>query len=400
MKTIWVLTNYPWAIIPPRFGATYRTFHIANVLANANHQVNLLSFKHGKNEVHHHDGLTEWRLNGIAWSNQSVWERLVNLFGFILSGRYSNFWAVNRNSWILEVLNNKPCDLIICEQIWIAPLVSRIAASLGIPWILDSHNFYTEIQYRLLKDLSRRISGVLKPVRVLAYRLLEYERKVLRLANVIACVSQRDKQKYIQLGIPHEKILVVPNGIDLDRFPSTPSPSRFFKKQLGLPQNKSVVLFLGARNNQANIRAVSDISKRIAPFIDNAIFTIVGRGWKPEIRKNLYVIGEVESVRDHLLAADIVIAPLRFGGGTKIKVLEYMAARKPIIGTPIAFEGLSVDASSVIIEENIAKFHNHIRNILADPGFANQLASAARAAVEPFAWNQMVQPLLNWINEN
>ena len=54
------------------------------------------------------------------------------------------------------------------------------------------------------------------------------------------------------------------------------------------------------------------------------------------------VAGYVEDLRPWYRGADVVVVPLRHGGGTRIKVLEAFAYRRPVVATPLAVAGLDV----------------------------------------------------------
>jgi glycosyltransferase involved in cell wall biosynthesis len=62
----------------------------------------------------------------------------------------------------------------------------------------------------------------------------------------------------------------------------------------------------------------------------------------PEISHPNYITGFVENLPEYIAAADIAVAPLLKGGGTKIKILEYMACGKPVVTTTKGAEGISV----------------------------------------------------------
>jgi glycosyltransferase involved in cell wall biosynthesis len=86
----------------------------------------------------------------------------------------------------------------------------------------------------------------------------------------------------------------------------------------------------------------------------------------------------VPGVTPHLDRAAVVVAPLRLGGGLRVKVLEALAAGKPVVATPLAAAGLDVaDGAEIILAESAEAFGAAVGRLLIDP--ARRVALAARA---------------------
>ena len=104
------------------------------------------------------------------------------------------------------------------------------------------------------------------------------------------------------------------------------------------------------------------------------------------------VTGEVPDVRPYVDAASIVVAPLRMGGGMRVKVLEALAAGKALIATPRAVEGLHVtDREQVILVESDEDFRCAADWLLRNPAERASLGTRARAwAVANLGWDRSV----------
>jgi glycosyltransferase involved in cell wall biosynthesis len=104
------------------------------------------------------------------------------------------------------------------------------------------------------------------------------------------------------------------------------------------------------------------------------------------------VTGEVPDVTPYLAAASIVVAPLRMGGGMRVKVLEALAAGKPVIASGRAVEGLPVtDGKQVILAESDEEFCRAADWLLRHPDERAGLGRRARQwAVANLGWGKSV----------
>lgn len=99
---------------------------------------------------------------------------------------------------------------------------------------------------------------------------------------------------------------------------------------------------------------------------------------------NLRFAGRVPSTAAQLAAAQVAVAPLRHGSGTRLKLLEFFAAGLPVVCTAKAAEGLDVrDDRDVRFAETAAEFIAAIRALHADPATAAALGARRRGV----SWN-------------
>ncbi len=108
-------------------------------------------------------------------------------------------------------------------------------------------------------------------------------------------------------------------------------------------------------------------------------FYIVGKN-PPNIPKpsNVTFLGYVENTKEFIMKSDICIAPLRYGSGTRLKILEYMAMGKPIISTSKGAEGIDyTENKNIIIEDDFDAFSEKIRIVLDDKRLRDDLGKNA-----------------------
>jgi glycosyltransferase involved in cell wall biosynthesis len=92
------------------------------------------------------------------------------------------------------------------------------------------------------------------------------------------------------------------------------------------------------------------------------------------------VVGEVPDVLPELAAADVAVVPVRFGGGTRIKILEAFAYGVPVVSTTVGCEGLDVvDGEHLLVADTPDSFAAACARILADAELRARLTENARA---------------------
>jgi glycosyltransferase involved in cell wall biosynthesis len=112
------------------------------------------------------------------------------------------------------------------------------------------------------------------------------------------------------------------------------------------------------------------------------------------------VTGAVPSVIGHLHAAAVVIVPLRIGGGTRLKIYEAMAARRPVVATTIGAEGLDYRAGEdIVIADAPGDFAHAVVGLLRDPLRRSNLGHAAERRAALYDWPNVVGAFAKTLRE-
>lgn len=243
--------------------------------------------------------------------------------------------------------------------------------------------------------------GQRRAARQEATRARQFEAANLACYDGVIAVSDLDKQVFVnEFGIPAERVLVVENGVDLNYFSFTPR----------VPNEQKAVLFVGSLgyhpNRQAALRLVNRIMPRVWQSHPRANLWIVGPDADGALLarhdgERVFVTGRVEDVRPYLASASLLCVPLLAGSGTKYKVVEAMAAGLPVVGSPLASEGLDItDGRHLLVGESDAQLADAVLRILNDTGLAGRLAEQGRAFVErQHSWDIALSGLSGWLAE-
>jgi glycosyltransferase involved in cell wall biosynthesis len=263
------------------------------------------------------------------------------------------------------------------------PLLKSLAP--GVPVLCDWHDIHSEQMGRFSQ------SGVSLPKRWYAARtarkLAWHEDLLLSECPLHAACSQVDREKLL-LRHPQAKIHIVENGVDVPFYDSPREPSV-----------SSSIVFVGNMSYHANTDAVTYFAQSIWPLIrrdaPELSFTIVGSNPTSEVRQlaqlpGIEVTGTVDDVRAYYRQAAAVAVPLRAGTGTRLKILEAMAAGVPVVSTAIGAEGLEAsDGGVILIADSPERFAASILSLARDPVRRDRMAAAARMWVERYDWSHI-----------
>ena len=216
------------------------------------------------------------------------------------------------------------------------------------------------------------------------------EAKVCRAFDHILAVSEDDQRTFRnQFALSH--VSTIPTGVDTD----------FFRPAGERPKPGHLV-FVGSMdwdpNEDGAIWFLREVYSQIKQAVPNLTLSIVGRGPSSRLRAiaaekpGVEITGRVDDVRPYLSQAEIVVVPLRIGGGTRIKIPEAMAMAKPVVSTPIGAEGLPFrDGREIRIAERPEEFAQAVIKLLGDASLMRSIGEAARQeVVGKYGWDMVV----------
>jgi glycosyltransferase involved in cell wall biosynthesis len=104
-------------------------------------------------------------------------------------------------------------------------------------------------------------------------------------------------------------------------------------------------------------------------------------------------IGFVDDMAAELAASRLVVVPIWAGGGTRLKVLESLAAARPVAGTGLGVQGVGFeDGRHGLVVDDPAGLARAAAALLADEALARRFAEAGRALAERFRWTRTLAP--------
>lgn len=273
-------------------------------------------------------------------------------------------WLAPRDelgAWTLEQVLLSDADLVVMVQIDFA---GPVLGGIDIPLVMQTHNHESSAA---LSHLRRSSRSRLKEHAYRYWCIRNYERIGFPRAAQIWCVSNADAQRYVDRPVPKERIFVIPNVVPPSAFRTDPPIGRsglgLFFGHLGYGPNRDAVLTLADMSNDLTARGISNEILLLGNGADDDLRAAIARA--PGLR----FCGFVNDLMSTLDEASVVIIPLTFGGGTKLKVIEAMAAGRPVLTTAVGVEGIDgvVDGVHAIIRPVGPSFTEQAAEMLADP---------------------------------
>ena len=209
----------------------------------------------------------------------------------------------------------------------------------------------------------------------------DFERRVFRESDQVVAVSQEDAALIRDhLGARH--VDVVENGVDTAYF--RPDDSQ---------RDPGQILFLGSLDWRPNLNAVDQLLDKVFPAVrahePSARLCLVGRNPPEALKRRIQATPGVElhanvpDVRPFLARSAVMVVPLRIGGGSRLKILEALAAGTPVVSTCIGAEGLCVEPGThLTVVDRDDQMAGSIVGVLRNPAIAEVMARHARRLVE------------------
>jgi glycosyltransferase involved in cell wall biosynthesis len=224
-----------------------------------------------------------------------------------------------------------------------------------------------------------------------------FERRAFARAGRVVTVSPDDAALVRErFGVPAPRVDVVDNGIDRAFFESAaPGPGRDPKR----------ILFLGSLEWRPNLDAVGLLLDRIFPEVlaaePSAALELVGRNPPPALASRVAVTpgvtlrANVPDVRPFLAGAGVLAVPLRVGGGSRLKILEALAAGLPVVSTRVGAEGLCLTPGEHLdVVDDPCDVADALVAVLRDPARARAAADRGRELVlRRYDWDALADEL-------
>ena len=299
-----------------------------------------------------------------------------------------------------------PVQFLGAHSIWQAPATIRRLRRLLAdfrPDVVQTFLFHANVIG------SRALGSTERPILITGVRVADPARWRQRLeawtsrrADRIVCVSLAVADFCAaQAGFPRDKLHVIPNGIDLAGYP----PGRRLNPgQVGLPEERRVLLFVGRLHPQKAVDWLIGLAPRILDRLPCHDLVLAGDGpQRIELERlaassgvatRVRFLGHRADVADLLAAADLLVLPSRWEGMPNV-VLEAMASARPVVATKAAgvveLLGPLADRQTVEIGDGGA-LTEAIFQIASQPALAAELGQANRQRVaEHFSLERMIQ---------
>lgn len=356
--------------LPPHSGLRLRVLHLARELARSS-QVDLAvlgAAEAGPSEPFRLSSVPHHRSRGST----------------VLRSFRAPYAVAKRRSAAMASLAARPeWSSVQVESAAMVPAASRVR----VPVVLDAYDVESEL-LGSVADSSSPGPARLR-LRWEQHKTRRFERQVSTQVSAVCTTSDADAEVFEGWGA--REVVVVPNGVDTAAIAYRPPAV-----------SGAELLYVGHLGYQPNAAAARELTADVLPLVRDsepeARVRLVGRDaarLASLAGPHVELLGEVPDVLPELRRARAVVLPLRGGSGTRLKVLEAMAAGVPVVATPFAVTGISVrDGEHVLLGATPRELAAQVVRICRDEAFAASLSRNARELVErSYDWSIAGEPL-------
>ncbi len=380
MKVLYII---PYTPVNPTFGGSLRIYHILDHLCR-HHDVTVAGFSIPEDEKRlvknfpQLAGKTHF-IKSPALGKSARWVQFKSLF------TSHSYWHQSTRSEAFQTLLDKllkvnSFDIIQCEF----PSLAMYRYESDAIKIIDCHN----VEF----DNFRRMAKVKNPLKKMYYRLESYkfyqeETAICKKQDALFVTSDRDISIFDE-EVPEVPKYLVPNGVDASYFlPSKTTPKPYSMIFVGMmkyvPNYDGMIYFL------------DEIFPRIQEQFPEATITIIGKNPPTSITrragKNVIVTGFVEDTRPYIENASVYVVPLRMGGGTRLKIIEALSMKKPLVTTSIGCEGIDIEnKESALIADDPQEFADAVMKLFSNKELCKKLTdSGYKIVIDKYRWKSI-----------
>lgn len=401
MSSVLILTpQIPW---PPHQGASLRNFNIIKGLS-AELDVSLLSFAEADQSTDA-PPLTALlqRFETVAVPHRSLLTRLIQLVSSPTPDMGHRLFEPAFFAKLEQMLTDLSPTIVQIEGIELAraiPIIRKISPRSKI--VFDNHNAETALQERIYETDIGNLRKLPKAVysRIQVSKLRRFETWACQESDIVTAVSERDAELLNQFRRPNQsRVTAIPNCIDTTNF------------QIVDDEGEKIydLVFTGKMDYRPNIDAMLWFYQEIWPLVTqvkkDAKLVIVGKNPGPTISaldqfEGITVTGAVAEIAPWLNCSRVMVMPLRMGSGTRLKLIQALAAGLPVVSTSNGAEGYPVeDGKELLIANTPADFARQTLKLLESQTLQQQLGSNGRTFAEAFDWRKVIPKFIELYNQ-
>lgn len=318
------------------------------------------------------------------WSIRNIMLSVIGPFPLLVVRN----WSFDERRELQKELLQEKYDLIHTETFYVMPHLIKT----DVPVIQVEQTIWHEVyKHHVMTEIPR----LLRPFFMIdVAKIIFWEKYYWRKADGLFAVSQEDRD-IMQKLLPGKLVNIIPNGVDCDYY---------MEKKIDKTDPPRILYGVSNFEWLQNQEAVRLLLDDIWPILKEKFkkrvkMWIVGRKMPEWIKRrseedpDIIVTENISDARDAYRSASIMITPIKGGGGTRIKILEAMAAGLPVISTKIGVAGLNVtDGKNVYIADNVNEIVKKALTLLGNTKMAEEIGSSARRHVKAyFDWRSIVK---------
>lgn len=328
------------------------------------------------------------RLISVPHSNEnSIAGAFINLFS-TKPYNISKYESKEFEHRLRNLIRTEQFDVVHVDHLHMAEYGLLCRREAGLPVVLREHNVESIIMERFADTAQSK--ALRAWLRLQIPRIRSYEAHQALLADCCCVITSEDERKLKKLA-PAARTVVIPAGVE----------ESFFERIEGVTKIPDSIALIGNFDWLPNRDSLMWFLECILPLIrrrrQGVKVFIIGKNIPISIVKrppaNVIIRGFVPDIREELCQYELMVVPLRVGGGIRLKILESFAMRLPVVSTPIGCEGIDVAAEKhLLVADSDQDFANETLRLLGDEGLRHQLAGNAFELVKNrYQWSSIAE---------
>ena len=379
-----------WYPFPPNNGSKLRVFHLLRALA-AQHTITLLSFREQQEAV----DTDAPEIRSICHEIHTVpWPKFNPTSGTSIAGLLSpkprsvlDSHSPEMANKIQQLIAENQFDVIVASQVGTAgygryfqnipALFEEVEMGIYHEQLAQADSFKSKLRYRL--TLGKQAN---------------YLRELLQYFDTCTVVSEPE-QNLVKTAVPgYQNVEVIPNCMNLADY-----------DQVRVEKRPNSLIFTGSFTYHVNHQAMEWFVREVNPLVQAQIpdvqLSITGDHANLPLppANNVTLTGFVDDIRGWIASSCISLAPIFMGGGTRLKILEAMALRTPVVATSKGAEGLDVEhGKHLLLADTPQAFAEAVVSLLRDPNLYKQIAdNGYQLIAEKYDWPSVTPHFLHLV---
>ncbi|WP_420632180.1 glycosyltransferase [Candidatus Leptofilum sp.] len=379
-----------WYPFPPNNGSKLRVFHLLRALA-ARHTITLLSFREQQEVV----DTNAPEIQALCHEIHTVpWPKFNPTSGTSIAGLFNpkprsvlDSHSPEMVAKIQQLIAENQFDVIIASQVGTAgygryfqnipALFEEVEMGIYHEQLAQAESFKSKLRYRL--TLAKQTN---------------YLSELLQYFNTCTVVSEPE-QNLVKTAVPgYQNVEIIPNCMNLEDY-----------NQVRVAKRPNSLIFTGSFTYHVNYQAmewyVGEVNSLVQARIPDVQLSITGDHVNLPLppANNVTRTGFVDDIRSWIASSCISLVPIFMGGGTRLKILEAMALRTPVVATSKGAEGLDVEhGKHLLLADTPQAFADAVVSLLRDPALYQQIAeNGYQLIAEKYDWPSVTPHFLNLV---
>lgn len=379
-----------WYPFPTNNGSKLRVFHLLRALA-AQHSVTLLSFREQQEVV----DTAAPEIRSLCREIHTVpWPKFNPTSGTSIAGLFNpkprsvlDSYSPEMAEKIQQLIAQNQFDVIIASQVGTAgygrnfqnipALFEEVEMGIYHEQLAQAASFKSRLRYRL--TLGKQAN---------------YLRELLQYFHTCTVVSEPERE-LVKTAVPgYQNVEVIPNCMNLADY-----------DQVRVEKRPNSLIFTGSFTYHVNHQAmewfVGEVNPLVQAQIPDVQLSITGDHANLPLppANNVTLTGFVDDIRSWIASSCISLAPIFMGGGTRLKILEAMALRTPVVATSKGAEGLDVEhGKHLLLADTPQAFADAVVRLLQDPDLYQTIANNGYQLIaEKYDWPSVTPHFLTLV---